>query len=348
VTTADGGGEEAKPESTGQIATVRALYRYVWRVSGRHQIALSLLAVAVFLLELAPLELQRRIVNHAVEGDGFRAIALLCLLYVGVVLAQGGLKLVLNVYRGSVGEAAARQLRLEEKLVAVAGQGEGNGPKEQGVAISVIVSEVEAVGGFVGTSFSEPVLNGGILLSVFGYMLIVQPGLALVALVLFIPQMLFIPVLQAAINRRTAQRIKTLRSVSVDIVGNGEQGEGVDEGVYRDRVGEVYDLNMQIYRRKFSMNFLINLLHHLGVVGILFVGGWLLLNGRTDVGTIVAFISGLTRMNDPWNDLVDFFRNLMNAGVKYQLIASVLDKPPGLGDEGASRAQPSRGRRVRP
>jgi hypothetical protein len=28
---------------------------------------------------------------------------------------------------------------------------------------------------------------------------------------------------------------------------------------------------------------------------------------------IIAFISGLTRMNDFWNDVVDFFRNLMNA-----------------------------------
>jgi ABC-type bacteriocin/lantibiotic exporter with double-glycine peptidase domain len=54
----------------------------------------------------------------------------------------------------------------------------------------------------------------------------------------------------------------------------------------------------------------------------------MLLNGRTEVGTIVAFISGLTRMNAPWNDLVDFFRNLMNAGVKYQLIASVLKEDP--------------------
>ena len=312
----------------GQIGTIRELYRYVWRTSARHQIALSALAVAVFLLELAPLELQRRIVNRAVEGDGFRLIALLCLIYLAVVLVQGGLKLVLNVYLGSVGEAASLRLRTDEKLLAVARSEERNGAEEQGVAISVIVSEVEAVGGFVGTAFSEPVLNGGILLSIFGYMLVVQPLLALVAVALFIPQVLFVPILQAAINRRTARRIKTLRSVSVDIVGQAEKGGGMSEATYRERIADVYRLNMQIYRRKFFMNFLMNLLHHLGIVGILFVGGWLLLNGVTDAGTIVAFISGLTRMNDPWNDLVDFFRNLMNAGVKFRLIAGVLKQDP--------------------
>ena len=215
-----------------------------------------------------------------------------------------------------------------EKLLAVARAEDRNGAEEQGVAISVIVSEVEAVGGFVGTAFSEPVLNGGILLSIFGYMLVVQPLLALVAVALFIPQVLFVPILQAAINRRTARRIKTLRSVSVDIVAQAEKGAGMSEATYRERIADVYRLNMQIYRRKFFMNFLMNLLHHLGIVGILFVGGWLLLNGDTDAGTIVAFISGLTRMNDPWNDLVDFFRNLMNAGVKFRLIAGVLKQDP--------------------
>lgn len=85
---------------------MKNLYRYVLAVSGRDQIVLSVLSVALFLLELAPLELQRRIVNGAVERQAFEVIGLFCLLYVGVALVQGGLKLILNVYRGSVSEAA--------------------------------------------------------------------------------------------------------------------------------------------------------------------------------------------------------------------------------------------------
>ena len=69
-----------------------------------------------------------------------------------------------------------------------------------------------------------------------------------------------------------------------------------------------------------------NLLHRFGVIGVLAVGGWFLLRGGTEVGTVVAFISGLAPTNDPWNDLVDFFRNLANVGVKYALIAQVLEK----------------------
>ena len=307
---------------------VKDLYRYIWKVSARQQVLLSLLAVGLFLIELAPLELQRRIVNGAVERREFQFIGLLCLVYAAVMLAQGGLKLVMNVYRGSVTEAANQRLRMQmNPPPAKAAAANADTPGEEGVKISIIVSEVESVGGFVGSSFSEPMLNAGILLSIFGYMIFTQPWMALVALLIFCPQILFIPFLQNAINRRTKRRIETMRAMSVDIVNEAAERAGPrTHQTFRRRIGNLYRLNMEIFVRKYGMNFLMNFFFHLGVVGILAVGGWLVLQGRTEVGTIVAFISGLSRMNDPWGDLVDFFRNLTNTSLKYRMIAAELDK----------------------
>jgi ABC-type multidrug transport system fused ATPase/permease subunit len=306
---------------------VRDLYRYIWQTSARDQVLLSVLSTCVFLLELAPLELQRRIVNSAVDHKPYRLIVILCLVYLGVSLLHGGIKLVTNVYRGSVGEATNRHLRMQ---LAPTEQSIAAGGGDAGVRISIIVSEAEAVGGFAGSSFSEPVLNAGILLSVFGYMLYVQPWMALVAFLMFCPQLLFIPALQEAINRRTQRRIETLRAVSVAIVREAAERETAPRRhAYRRRIGYVYLLNVQIFIRKFGINFLMNLLYSLGVIGILAVGGWLVLNGRTEVGTIVAFISGLNRMNSPWRDLMNWFRDLTNAGTKYRLIAAELGKGPG-------------------
>ena len=305
---------------------MKELYRYIWKESGRQQVILSVLAAGLFVLELVPLELQRRIVNDAVEHQDFKFIGMLCLVYVAVTLAQGGLKLALNVYRGSVGEAANRRLRLLAHAPPPAAAGHSH-PGHGGVAISIIVSEVEVVGGFIASSFSVPMLNAGILLSVLGYMLYTQPWLALVAFLLFCPQVLFIPLLQKAINRRTEARIKILRELSVDMV-NAPEGATPEEKKFERQANKLYGLNMQIFRRKFGMNFLMNLLHHLGVIGILAVGSWLLLQGKTEVGTIVAFISGLNRMNDPWGDLVDFFRDMTNAGVRFRLIMSGLAGKP--------------------
>jgi ABC-type multidrug transport system fused ATPase/permease subunit len=301
---------------TGDVTMVRDLYRYIWKVSARRQIILSALTVVVFLLELGPLELQRRIVNNAVEHQGFQVIVMLCLTYVAVALLHGSLKLILNVYRGSVSEAANQRLRRQIQ----------NGTGEKGVKISIVVSEVESVGGFVGSSFSDPLLNAGILLSVFGYMLYMQAWMALVAFLIFCPQLLFIPFLQKAINLRTKRRIERLRALSVDIVGEDAGGAREQtKSTFRRRIQDVYQLNMQIFRRKFGMNFLMNLFYTLGVIGILAVGSWLLLQGRTEVGTIVAFISGLALMNGPWGELVNYFRDLTNAGLKYRMITAEFD-----------------------
>jgi len=299
------------------------LYRYIWRTSGREQIGLAVLSTIVFLLDLAPIELQRRIVNEAIHDHSFDGLVLLCGIYAVVAVLQGVSKLGTNIFKNSVGEAATRRLRLDTYAAALHHPAEGDG--REGVGISIIVSEADSTGLFIATSVSEPVLHGGVLISVFTYLIILQPWMAAVALALFAPQFFFVPAMQNAINQRTGSRIKLLRGLSVDIVN--ETAEGVEErkaDPFRRRVNRVYDLNMQIYRRKFSMNFLMNLLYHFGIVGILFVGGWLVMQGRIEAGTVVAFISGLAKVNDPWQDLVAFFRDVTNTRVKFRMIANFL------------------------
>ena len=308
-------------------ALVGDLYRYIWKQTGWQQVILSVLAVTLLLIELAPLELQRRIVNGAVEHRDFRLIGLLCLIYAAVTVTHGALKLVLNVYRASVGEAAKRQLRMRAHAPDSHPAALGPMPDQEGVAISIIVSEVETVGEFIAASFSVPLFNAGILAGVLGYMVYTQPWLALVAAILFCSQMLFIPLLQATINRLTVLRIMVMRALSVDMVNEtAVRAQTADEERYQHRFNEVYRLNMEIFRRKFGMNFLMNLMYNLGVIGILAVGSWLVLRGKTEVGTIVAFISGLARINDPWGDLVDFFRDVTSSNVKFKLIMSTLGK----------------------
>lgn len=306
---------------------IRNYYRFIWKVSGRRQLVLSAMAVAIFLLDLVPLELQRRIVNGAVEHREFAYIGTLCLAYVGVSLIHGSMKLALNVFSASVGESVNRHLRLAIDPAATASRGDGHAHDAEGVAISIIVSEVDTVGNFVANSFSGPLLNAGILVSILGYMIFTQPWLALVAFLVFTPQILFIVPLQSGINLHTTSRIMTLRELSVEVVDHAARTApaGTHAG-FLHRISEVYRLSMKIFRRKHSMNFLMNLSYHLGVIGILAVGSWLVLQGQTEVGTIVAFISGLSRMNDPWGDLINFFRDLTNSSIRYQMIADNINR----------------------
>jgi len=148
------------------LATYRlpsTIFRYVLAVSWPHQVALVVLTVVTFLLEVAPLEIQRRVVNNLVKDRPFLIVVTLCAAYAGAVLIQGATKLGLNVYRGWVGENG-RGICVNASLPIRGWLDPGRrGPQAGGVGAAMIVAEVEPIGGFVGSSISEPLLQGGIL-----------------------------------------------------------------------------------------------------------------------------------------------------------------------------------------
>src|ERR1700745_616221 len=172
------------------------LFRYVFAVSWRHQIALVGLTVIAFLLEVVPLEIQRRVVNNLVKERPFQLVIALCAAYAGAVLIQGATKLGLNVYRGGLGENATRDLRRHVIGYSRTAQAVGLGPEARGIGAAMIVAEVEPIGGFVGASLSEPLLQGGIMLSILAYIVHLDRWMAAAAFALFLPQLIFVPLMQ--------------------------------------------------------------------------------------------------------------------------------------------------------
>jgi ABC-type multidrug transport system fused ATPase/permease subunit len=279
-------------------ALPRTVLRYVLQTSAGHQLLLLALTVAVFLLEVVPLELQRRIVNDLVKHRGYSLVIALCALYAGVVAIQGATKLALNIYRGWVGERAKRDLRRRVHTVVEGPPASSPAAEAQGIAISMIVAEVEPVGGFVGESVSEPLLQAGIMASILAYLTHIDRWMAIAAVAIFVPQIVFVPLLQSAVNRRTGARIRVLRELGIAMIDRGDGGD--DER----RIEQAFALDMGIFKLKFTMNFLMNICNHLQVISALLVGGWWVYSRQLEIGGVVAFISGIARLNDPWGDLV--------------------------------------------
>jgi ABC-type multidrug transport system fused ATPase/permease subunit len=307
--------------SAGAAAALpRSVFRYVLATSGWHQLLLLALTVAVFLLEVVPLELQRRIVNDLVKHRPYGWVMGLCAVYAGIVLIQGGTKLGLNIYRGWVGERAKRDLRRRVHTVVETPPVSSPAAEAQGIAISMIVAEVEPVGGFVGESVSEPLLQAGVMASILAYLVHIDPWMALAAFGLFIPQLVFVPLLQAAVNRRTGARIRVLRQLGIAMI---DRNDGADDD---RRIEQAFALDMGIFKFKFTMNFLMNICSHLQVISALLVGGWWVYTRNLEIGGIVAFISGIARLNDPWGDLVNYFRDVNVSQIKYRLLADAVDQ----------------------
>src|SRR5471032_874690 len=302
---------------------------YVLGCSGKHQIGLAALAFGVFGLSSVPLEIQRRIVNDAIKNGATSTILWLAAAYAGVGLLEQLLKLGLNLYRAWVSEDAVRSLRKILREVGVAepahrdasregrSEASADADSETGTHAAMVVSEAEPIGGFVGLAISEPLLQIGILVSVIGYLTYLEPWALVLSLGFMLPQMLFVPAMQHAINLRAGERIQTLRHVGGDIVATGlPENEGIER---------VFELNMGIYKIKFSMNLAMNFLYHAAVAIALGVGGLLVVEHRLQLGTVVAVVSGLGKLNDPWGDLVNWFREFSVDSVKYRLFADALE-----------------------
>jgi ABC-type multidrug transport system fused ATPase/permease subunit len=296
-----------------RIALPTTIMGYVVRFSGRHQIGLAILSAAVFGISAVPLEIQRRIVNDAVKNGATGTILWLAIAYAGVAVAEQVLKLILNVYRGWVAEDAVRTLRRTVQSLRPEAPPTEHTATDSGVHISMMLGEAEPIGGFVGTSVSEPLLQGGILVSVIGYMIWLEPWTAVLSAAFLVPQMLFVPAMQRAINRRAEQRIETLREVSTGMVGD------TTAATESRRIERVFTLNMSIYRIKFSMNLAMNFTYYLCVAAALGGGGLFAVSGRIEIGTVVAVVSGLGKLNDPWGDFVAWARDLSVVTVKYRL-----------------------------
>jgi ABC-type multidrug transport system fused ATPase/permease subunit len=305
--------------SIDDLSRAKGLYALIFKISGQHQIVLAIVTTVLFLISAVPLELQRRLVNDTLKRGELRMVVTLALAYFGVALAQGAIKLGMNVYRGWVSENSTRYLR----SVILCAEGKTNGEfqsEHKGVDISIVLAEAEPIGNFVGVSFSEPLLQCGILISLLSYMTYLQPWMAVIALGALAPQLLYVPAMQNAINRRATGRIMTLRSISTAL----NRGQILPEVASRqlEKAGHVFDLNMSIFRIKYVMNFLMNSSFHLSMAGILALGGYYVAIGRIDIGSVIACAGGLQRINDPWGDLVDWFRELRVTQAKFALLRS--------------------------
>jgi ABC-type multidrug transport system fused ATPase/permease subunit len=306
---------------------MRELYAYVWRSSARQQIVLIVLSVIAAVLATAPLELQRHIINTLAGRERAERLAWLCGGYLAAALAIGGLKYTVNIRSSRLGESMIRSLR--EKIFnrsATISRGE-TATDSSGTVVTMISTEAEAVGKFVGDCISTPIVQAGTLLSVLSYMLYTEPRLGLVVLFIAVPQLVVVPLIQRRINVRTRERVRTLRRAG-DLVADNMRGGAESGSTVRSQVGTafgaIYDLRLHVFRLKFGLKFLVSGLQSVGVFALLFAGGIMVLNGKTEIGIVVAFISGLDRVLDPWRELIAFVRSTSAARVEFDLIAGTL------------------------
>lgn len=298
------------------------MYAAIWRVSGGRQIVLIALSLAVAGLAAVPLKYQKDIVNELTRGalsapELYRLGAEM----MAVILLSLALKWLVSYRSGVLGEDIIRLLRQRVYARAVAWRREAGEEVPQGTLSTAVSAEAEELGKFTGGAFSDPVVQIGTLISVVGFIAATQPGLGAIALAVIVPQVVVVLATQQKVNALVARRVRILRSATNHMIsGSGE----ADRGEIEEEFDAIFDTRRRMFVWKLTTKFAISSFTAAGTVAVLMLGGWMVLEGRTDVGTVVAATIGLGRIQGPTAFLIAFYRQVSANRIKFELLREVL------------------------
>ena len=325
------------------------LYKYILKHSTPQQIKLLFLIVAGYPVIYVGFTLPKLIINDAIQGGsgtrnllGFNLeqleyLVALCMIFLLVVLVNGGVKYFVNVYRGMLGERLLRRLRYELISRVLRFPLPIFSKISQGEVISMVTLEVEKLGKFMGESISLPAFQGGILLTSLTFLMIENWIMGFAGMALYPLQIYLIPKLQIRVNALEASRIRQVRTMSARI---GETMSGVQEihthdttqyelADFSDRLGRIFEVRFAIFKKKFFIKFFNNFLAQLGPFFFFLIGGYLVISGSLTVGGLVAMLSAYKEMYAPWKEILNYYQQKEESRIKYEQVISQF-QPAGL------------------
>ena len=341
----------------------KSVFKYILRFSKRQQIMMLVLSVISFPFIYVFYEVPKRIINGPIRsspenypveifGQEFGQLALLfsmCALFLALVFVNQGFKYYINVYKGLTGERMLRRLRYELYCRVLRFPLPTFRNMSQGEIIPMITQEVEPLGGFIGDAYSLPVFQGGQLLVILTFLFVQNPIMAAAAVSLYPLQVYLIPKLQSRVNALGKERVRLVRRLSDRI---GETVSGVQEVHIHDtsrferadfasRLGAIFDVRYQIYKQKFLIKFINNFIQQLGPFFFYSLGGFLVIRGSLDIGTLVAAIAAHKDLAAPWKELLRYYQMMEDSRIKYDQVITQF-APAGMRDASFQDDEPEK------
>ena len=330
----------------------KTLFSFIWKYSRTDQIKLLILTLLLFPLLYITLDLPKRIINDAIGADGstvdvfgiemaqLTLLAILCVAFLLSVIAHGLLKMRINTMKGITAERMLQRFRfaLINRIVRF--------PKpyfqrvSQGELVSMVTAESEPMGGMMGDAISQPVMQAGQMLTILGFLFLQSFWFGLASIALIPLQAWLIPKLQRQINKLNKERIGEVRQLATEV---GETAAGTSSlrtdggwlfrlAQIRHRLELLFDVRYRIYRKKFFMKFLNNLIGQLTPFFFFSIGGYLVIQGSVTIGALVAALAAYKDLSSPWKELLTYYNQIQEMSQRWTIITERF-APAGIIDE---------------
>ncbi|MBI3452217.1 MAG: ABC transporter ATP-binding protein, partial [Rhodospirillales bacterium] len=331
-----------------------SLYRFVLKHAPRETAILCFLTAISLPFYYLSLDIPKNIFNQAILAKGiqypvailgvdFSQVAylfLLCFFFFVMVLINGGFKQHINTFKGRLGERLLRRLRYELVSRIMRFPLPHFRKVSQGELIPMITAEVEPLGGFMGDAIAQPLIQGGMLLTIITFLFVQNPLMGLAAISLYPIQGYVIPKLQRRVNQLGKERVRAVRKLSERV---GEAVSGVQEihchgtaayerADFSDRLGLIFSIRFEIYQRKSFVKFLNNLLNQMAPLLFYSIGGWLVIHGELTAGALAAALTANKDMSAPWKELLDYYQQSQDTKIKYEQVTEQF-RPESMLDE---------------
>jgi len=106
-----------------------------------------------------------------------------------------------------------------------------------------------------------------------------------------------------------------------------------ERGDMADRLGLIYKIRYDLYQWKFLVKFINNLLAQITPFLFYLVGGLFALQGRLDIGQLVAVINAYKDLPSPLKDLIDWEQNRQDVQVKYAQVFEQFSMSPVIDEK---------------
>ncbi|MDP7650433.1 MAG: ABC transporter transmembrane domain-containing protein [Rhodospirillales bacterium] len=337
------------------------VFTFIRRHSLRQQIIILAITVVSFPFLYFSLDLPKTIINKAIDGQGeafpieFASVSLeqvefllaLCFVFLALVFINGGFKFQINLYKGIIAERLLRRLRYTLLARALRFPLSQFQKTSQGELVAMVTAEVEPLGGFFGDAFALPLFQGGTFLTILVFMFVQDPLLGLAAIALIPVQGYFIPKLQRRVNAIGKERVRHVRRLSDRIgevvSGIGEVHAHAASGLvlsdFSKRLGHIFDLRFDIYKKKFLIKFINNFLSQMTPFFFFSIGGILVIEGDLTFGALVAALAAYKDLSAPWKEMLNYYQRMADARIKYEDLIEQF-QPSGMMDEEKQRQRP--------
>jgi len=300
------------------------------------QLLLVTTAILAVFANVLPLEMQKRIVNDAINLQKFDLLVFYCGIYLASVAAASILKYVINILQNIIGQRTIADMRNELYGHVLTIPLSFYRKTQPGLVVAALTTELATAGDFVGMAIAIPATNLLMLLAFAGYLFWLNPLLAAVTLSIYPVVLVLVPLLQERVNLYNRKRVDAGRKVSSKV------GESV-AGIHEIQANGAFAIENEKFRRLVEHLRKIRIIWNLYRYGVKAVnslftnfsrflvfalGGYLAIGGHLELGALVAFLSAQEKLYDPWKELIQFYQSYQTASVTYSRTMEYFDVEP--------------------